>query len=149
MVILIFFLDLIEWNYQCKRTDSYRGQCDVKYIMTLPIKTIMSVLKISTYFITRSTTRSIRFDTILVIMSISTFKANNILYIVTLTFPQITSKYICFWSELNTNLRHLILTCCSLIYSYYSTSCQALWKVSNWCQSNIINYPPIITFAVQ
>jgi len=28
------------------------GQCDVKHIMTLPIKTITSVLKVSTYIIT-------------------------------------------------------------------------------------------------
>ena len=52
------------------------GQCDVKPIMTLPIKTT-SVLKNSTNIITRP----IRLTVIQVIMSVSTFITINILFI--------------------------------------------------------------------
>jgi glycosylphosphatidylinositol transamidase (GPIT) subunit GPI8 len=42
--------DLVEWYYQYQPTDyEYNteniGQCDIKHIMMLPIKTITSVLK--------------------------------------------------------------------------------------------------------
>jgi hypothetical protein len=53
------------------------GQCDIKHILTLLIKTIMSVLKISTYIITSV----VRLAAILAIMSVSTFKTAVILYI--------------------------------------------------------------------
>ena len=45
------------------------GQCDVKQ-MTLPIKTIMSVLKVSTYNITSITARPDELAAILAIMSV-------------------------------------------------------------------------------
>jgi hypothetical protein len=63
------------------------GQSDVNHIMTSLIKTIMPVLKISTYFITRITACPVRLAAILAIMSVSTFKTAVILYLsVTWTF---------------------------------------------------------------
>ena len=56
------------------------GQCDVKHILTSQIKTIMPILKISTYIITSITARPVRLASILAIMSVSTFKADVILY---------------------------------------------------------------------
>jgi len=40
------------------------GQCDVKHIMTFPIKTITSVLHVSTYIITSITAGTIGLDII-------------------------------------------------------------------------------------
>jgi hypothetical protein len=57
------------------------SQCDVKHILTSPIKTITSVLKILTYIITSITARPVGFAEIVVIMSVSTFKTDVILYI--------------------------------------------------------------------
>jgi len=50
------------------------GKCDVKHIMTLPIKRITSVLKVLTYIITNIKAHPIRLSVIIVIMSVSTFK---------------------------------------------------------------------------
>jgi hypothetical protein len=44
------------------------GQCDVKHILTSQIKTIMPILKISTYIITSITGRPVRLSSILAIM---------------------------------------------------------------------------------
>jgi hypothetical protein len=57
------------------------GQCDVKSWPLMPIKTITSVLKVSTCMITNMTARPIRLAEILMIMPISTIKAAVILYI--------------------------------------------------------------------
>ena len=57
------------------------GQCDVKSWPLMPIKTITSVLKVSTCMITNLTARPIRLAEILMIMPISTIKAAVILYI--------------------------------------------------------------------
>ena len=54
------------------------GQCDVEHIMTSSIKTIMPVLKISTYIITEC---PIGLAAIIVTMSVSTFKTAIILYL--------------------------------------------------------------------
>jgi hypothetical protein len=56
-------------------------KCDVKYIMTVSLKTIMSVLKILTYIITNIAYWPIELALILVIMSVSTFKSDVILYL--------------------------------------------------------------------
>ena len=58
------------------------SQCDViyMYIMSLPIKTLTSVFKISNNIITNIPTRSIILAAILVIMSVSTLKIALILY---------------------------------------------------------------------
>jgi hypothetical protein len=53
-------------------------QCDVKHIMTLPIKTITSISNVSTYIITVG---PIKITAILVIMSISTLITAVILHI--------------------------------------------------------------------
>ena len=45
--------------------------CDVKYIMTLPIKTITSVLNDSTYIINSTTSCSIKLNAILTIVYIN------------------------------------------------------------------------------
>ena len=58
-------------------------QCDIKSITTLPIKTIASVLKISTYAITNITARLIRLSAILVIMSQPSSFIALLLYIIT------------------------------------------------------------------
>ena len=55
------------------------GQCDVKHIMTLPIITVTSVLKILTY--TCVTAHPIRLVLIIVIISVSAFITIAILYI--------------------------------------------------------------------
>jgi hypothetical protein len=47
--------------------------------MTLPIKIIMSVVKLSTYIITSFAARAAGLDVILVIMSVSTFNTDVIL----------------------------------------------------------------------
>jgi len=49
------------------------GQYDVKHIMTLPIKTVMLVLNVSTCIFTSITACPISFAVILVIMCVSTF----------------------------------------------------------------------------
>jgi hypothetical protein len=53
------------------------GQCDIKHIMMLPIKIIMSILKVLTDIITSITAHTIA---ILVIISVSTFQTAVILY---------------------------------------------------------------------
>jgi hypothetical protein len=53
-------------------------QCDVKHIITLPIKIIT---KASTYIITSITDYDIGLTAILVIMFVSTFKTDVILYV--------------------------------------------------------------------
>jgi hypothetical protein len=58
-------------------------QCDIKSITTLPIKTIVSVLKISTYAITNITARLIRLSAILVLMSRPSSFIAQLLYIIT------------------------------------------------------------------
>jgi hypothetical protein len=55
------------------------GQCDVKHIVTSPIKTITSVLNVSTYII--NNIAAVGLAAILVIISVSTFKITIILYI--------------------------------------------------------------------
>ena len=50
--------------------------------MVLLIKIIMSVMKVATYIITSITALSIRLDAILVIMSVSIFKSDIILYVI-------------------------------------------------------------------
>ena len=57
--------------------------CDGKHIITLPIKTKTSVVKVSTYIITGITARHIRLAVILAIMFISTFKVPVILDVCT------------------------------------------------------------------
>ena len=57
------------------------GQCDVKHILTSQIKPITPVLKILTYIITSITAHPVKLATILVIMSVSTFKTDIILYV--------------------------------------------------------------------
>ena len=47
--------------------------------MTLPIKIIMSVVKLSTYIITSFAARAAGLDVILVIMSVSTFNTDVML----------------------------------------------------------------------
>ena len=54
------------------------SQCDIKHFMTLPIKTITSVQKVTTYIITSIAAHLIG---LAVIMSVSTFKTTVILYI--------------------------------------------------------------------
>ena len=61
------------WQGELKLTD----QCYIKYIMMLPIKTIISVLKVSTNTITA---RAIALAAIATIMSVSIFKTVIILY---------------------------------------------------------------------
>ena len=56
-------------------------KCDLKYIMTVSLKTIMAVLKILTYMITNIAYWPIEFALILVRMSGSTFKSDVILYL--------------------------------------------------------------------
>ena len=62
----------------------------VKHIMMLhvPIKTITSVLKVYTYIITSITARPVGFIAILVIMSVSPFKTDTILYIYLITIKK-------------------------------------------------------------
>ena len=57
------------------------GQCDVKHIMTFPIKTITLVVKVSTYIITSMAPHPTILTAILVVMSVSTFKLDIILNI--------------------------------------------------------------------
>ena len=59
-------------------------QCDVKYIMMLLIKTIMSVLKVSTYIITSTTARPIRLAEILAIICVDFHTCHYSIYIVEL-----------------------------------------------------------------
>lgn len=56
------------------------GMCDVKHIMTLLIKTITSIFKVSSYIITSIASRHIGLAAIIV-MSVSTFKSTVILYL--------------------------------------------------------------------
>ena len=55
------------------------SKCDVKH-MTLPIKTIVSVVKVLTFIITSISTHPIRLAAILVKMSFLNFAIANILY---------------------------------------------------------------------
>ena len=66
------------------------GQCDIRHIITLTllIKDITSVLKVSKYIITSISNRPISLDAILVIMSVSTLKTAFILY----AFPILKEK---------------------------------------------------------
>jgi len=57
-------------------------QCDVKHILALPIKTITSVLKASTYIITSIEAHPIRLAAVLVIMSVSTYETTVIIFLV-------------------------------------------------------------------
>ena len=68
-------------------------QCDVKHILTSAIRTITPILKISTYFITSITTRSIRLAVILTIMFVSTLITVNFLYIIYLFLSFFFSGY--------------------------------------------------------
>ena len=61
--------------------NSHISQSDIKHIVTSRIKTLTSVLKLSTDIITSITVRLIGLFAILVIMSVSTFKTAIILYI--------------------------------------------------------------------
>ena len=56
-------------------------QCDIIHIMTLPIKIIMSDFKVLTYIITSISARPTGLAAILVIMSVSTFISDFILYL--------------------------------------------------------------------
>ena len=56
------------------------GQCNVKHILTSPIKTVTPVLKILTYIITSITAGPVELAAILAIMSVSTLKTAIILY---------------------------------------------------------------------
>jgi ABC-type polysaccharide/polyol phosphate transport system ATPase subunit len=58
------------------------SQCDIKCILTFPIKTIATVLKVSTYIITSITACPIGLAARLAIMSVSTSITAIILYIV-------------------------------------------------------------------
>jgi hypothetical protein len=58
------------------------GQCDIKHIITLPIKTRTSVLNISIYIITSITARPIWLAAILPIMSLLTSITAVTLYII-------------------------------------------------------------------
>ena len=59
------------------------GQCNVKHILTSPIKTFTSVLKISTYIITA---RTVGLAAILAIMSVLAFRTDVILYVLWLPY---------------------------------------------------------------
>ena len=56
------------------------GKCDVKHIMTLPIKRITSVLKVLTYIITNIKAHPVGLSVIIVIMSVS-----NLCYFIHIT----------------------------------------------------------------
>jgi hypothetical protein len=57
------------------------SQCDVKHIMTWPMKNITSELKVSTYIITNIASRSTGIDTILVIsMSVLYNNCNPVVF---------------------------------------------------------------------
>lgn len=75
------------------------SQCDSKHIIVLLIKTIMWVLKVSTYIIPSIAACPIGLATVLMIMSVSTFKTAFTLYIF---YFKITSFvvyliFLCFW----------------------------------------------------
>ena len=78
---LITFFDIISFN-ELTLILKIIGLwlCDVKDIMTLPI-TVTSVLKVLTNIITRNAAHPTGLSTILVIMSVSTFKTGVILYL--------------------------------------------------------------------
>jgi hypothetical protein len=71
------------------------GQCDIRHIitLTLPIKDITSVLKVSTYIITSISNCPISLDAILVIMSLLTLKTAFILYV--FPIPKEKAMYRC------------------------------------------------------
>ena len=96
---------------------------DVKHIIMLPMKPIMSDLKVVTYIITRITARPIRLTEILAIMSVSTFKTDFILYVnksksyllrdllVDDTFPE-SNVNSDFWKYIrNSSKLHLNIAC--------------------------------------
>ena len=56
------------------------SQCGANHLLMLQIKTITSVLKVLTYIITSITACPISLTVILVIMSVSTFRTDIILY---------------------------------------------------------------------
>jgi len=66
--------------------------------MILPIKTIMSVLKISTYIIPNITALPIRLAAILAMISVSTFMMAVILYIFLFFIELQTTCYLIDWS---------------------------------------------------
>ena len=72
--------DVVSINRQTLR-QKIICQCDIKHIIMLQIKTIASVLKVSTNIITNITAGPIRLGVILEIMSVSIFINANILYI--------------------------------------------------------------------
>ena len=87
LFLFISNFDIFSWSHQVILSVSRNrliqkviGQCDVKHIMMLQIKTITSVLKIARYVITGITAHQIRLNVILVIMSVSTFKTDITLY---------------------------------------------------------------------
>ena len=57
-------------------------------MLHVPIKTITSVLKVYTYIITSITARPVGLIAILVIMSVSPFKTDTILYIYLITIKK-------------------------------------------------------------
>jgi hypothetical protein len=75
------FLDLTVWYYQFQWNYSKYWKLSVSVILL--IKTLKSVLKVSTYIINSITFCPVRLTAILVIMSISTFKTDIILYLST------------------------------------------------------------------
>ena len=77
--LYIFSFEHIVLNSQYLRTDSENNRSVwLWHIMTLPIKTITSILEVSTYIITAL---SMRLATMLVLKSVSTFKIDVILNI--------------------------------------------------------------------
>ena len=64
------------------------GQCDVRHIMTLQIKLIMSALKVLTYIITSITARPIDLSAILVIISVLGLHNCRIQYIIYLDMTE-------------------------------------------------------------
>jgi len=90
-IVVILYLSVIHTFFLCSHRAIFSdingmtmilkiiGQCDVKHIMTLLIKTITSVLKVSTHIITSLLACPVRLAAILAIMSVSTFKTAVIL----------------------------------------------------------------------
>jgi len=71
--------DIFSFNEQAMILKTI-GQCYIKHIMISLIKTMISVLIVSTYIITRTTARPIVLTVILTIMSDLTFTTVVILY---------------------------------------------------------------------
>ena len=77
--LLISSKDIVSINGETLIPEK-NGQCNVKHIMMLAIKTT-SVLKISTYIITSTTAHPIRLNVILGIMSVPTFTSCLLFYV--------------------------------------------------------------------